>query len=307
MSQPDKMIHNYESMMMKGRAGSATAEGVALLRAWETTKPADERVCYDPYAIRFVRPEILAHLQSRTPEQREEEHRLYEQRFPGHRNTVLMRVRFIDDQVRDAIAMGISQIVIVGAGYDTRASRVPGMDRVRVFELDHGETQEVKKKIVAEIFGVLPPHVTYIPLDLIGADLQGTLVKGGWSPTEKTIFILEGLLCYLPQGIVTELLSGLARTVAGSLILCDFFPQSVVDGSDACQVARNIHEHVRDVGEPFVFGIPNNEIYTWFFRLGYSQVTVVRDEEFRDTCGGGIFRDRSCTGLLYFVRACTNP
>lgn len=68
MKQPEKTIQDYESLMNKRKAGSITAEGMALMRSTESAKPAGERICYDPYAIRFIRQEILAHVRGQESE-----------------------------------------------------------------------------------------------------------------------------------------------------------------------------------------------------------------------------------------------
>src|SRR5512135_1458212 len=88
----DGAMHKFDELLTGRRVGSVTAEGVALIRMGEMRRPQGERICSDPFAIRFVRPEILAHFRSLTPEEVAKDREDYEKTFPGHKNTILTRV-----------------------------------------------------------------------------------------------------------------------------------------------------------------------------------------------------------------------
>ena len=68
----------------------------------------------------------------------------YERLFPGLGNSIRARVRYFDDFVKASIADGLQQLVILGAGYDTRAYRIEGLNKIKVFEVDHPSTQIAK-------------------------------------------------------------------------------------------------------------------------------------------------------------------
>jgi methyltransferase (TIGR00027 family) len=138
----------FETTEMK-KGSSNTAENVAFVRALESLKPEKERICFDPYAASFLRKEYLTIMEmaacdsSKIP-------------FPGVHNSLSARVRYFDDFVRNFIEEGLEQLVILGAGYDTRAYRIDELGgKVRVFEIDHPGTQDVKMKKIREIFGSL--------------------------------------------------------------------------------------------------------------------------------------------------------
>lgn len=134
------------------------AESIALHRALESEKPEAERICYDPYAVRFVDLERLRAFEEALPR--------YERFIPGLGNSVIARVRYFDDFVAESLDNGLEQLIILGAGYDTRAYRIKGLkERVKVFEVDHAGTQIVKKEKIREIFGFLPDHVRYVSVD----------------------------------------------------------------------------------------------------------------------------------------------
>ncbi|AKB29311.1 hypothetical protein MSSIT_2592 [Methanosarcina siciliae T4/M] len=113
------------------------AEGITLHRVDESNKSEEERIFYDPYAVHFVNPAILEYA-AKYPEQAKAAVEQMERLFPGLGNSIRARVRYFDDFVRAAVDEELRQLVILGAGYDTRAYRIEGLKgKVRVFEVDH--------------------------------------------------------------------------------------------------------------------------------------------------------------------------
>jgi methyltransferase (TIGR00027 family) len=293
-----------ESAMNRRRAGSVTAEGMALLRAGESRRPEGERICDDPFAIRFVRPEVLALARGRGPEEAEAAREAYERAFPGHRNSLLTRVRFFDDTVRREVAAGMPQVVIAGAGFDSRAYRLEGLRDARVIEVDRAETQAHKTACLRQCLGSLPPHVTFLPFDLRDGRLLDALAGTGFDPGERALFVMEGLLYYLPPPLVRILLAEIATGAApGSQVLFDFFPLSIVDGTHPSPVAQAIRRNVASVGEPFLFGLPEGGETAFLRELGFGTIRIVTD---RDYLGGLLVPGapaRKTTGLLGFCQA----
>src|SRR3982751_6560152 len=116
-------------------ATSRTAGHVALFRALESARRRD-KVFDDPYASKFLPPRyrLLARL-SRVPAVRRRVERYLDARFPaGPRASAVVRTRLIDDLVGEALAAGIEQVVLLGAGYDSRAYRLPALASARGFQ-----------------------------------------------------------------------------------------------------------------------------------------------------------------------------
>ena len=110
---------------------------------------------------------------------------------------VHVRTRHIDEVVEDSLNAGISQIVNLGAGLDSRAYRIDAAYG-RVFELDLPATQEYKKKRVREILGSLPGHVTYAPIDFAKQELAMVPDSAGFDRKARSLFIWEGVTMYIP-------------------------------------------------------------------------------------------------------------
>lgn len=184
---------------------NATAEFVASHRAVESLKPAGERICYDPYAIHFLKSETLEIINDPVKLKAVTE-------MAGHigqemGTSLRVRVRYFDDFVNKSVDDGLEQLVILGAGFDTRAYRIEGLEKVKVFEVDHPETQHFKKQKIREIFGFISDHVVYVPVDLETQTLGQSLFNKGYNSSKKTLFVLEGLIQYLTPKSVDEIFS----------------------------------------------------------------------------------------------------
>jgi methyltransferase (TIGR00027 family) len=128
------------------------------------------------------------------------------------------RVLWFDAQVAKALEAGITQIAVIGAGYDSRAWRF-GREGVRFFELDHGVTQSDK-------VGRAPgPGPTYVEADLTTQSAGDELRKRGLDPAQPTLFVIEGVTMYLTENVVRSQLAELARSsTVGSRLAVDFYP-----------------------------------------------------------------------------------
>jgi methyltransferase (TIGR00027 family) len=125
---------------------------------------------------------------------------------------VRARTRFFDDAVLGAIDDGVTQVVILGAGYDGRALRFrsPG---VRFFEVDHPATQDDKRRRLTRL-GVDAHDVEFVSADFTQPGLASVLERAGHRADERSLFVLEGVLRYLPEHWFRELLAVLAARAA---------------------------------------------------------------------------------------------
>lgn len=139
---------------------SFTAQTMALQRAMETTRPRSSRLFDDPLARDFLRGPLRAVADlAALPVAGRVIPALYDLIWPGPRPSAAARARLIDDTLARARDDGIAQVVLLGAGFDTRAWRLPAIRRARVIEVDRPETQQVRSVARAGepwTFGVLP-------------------------------------------------------------------------------------------------------------------------------------------------------
>jgi len=135
---------------------------------------------------------------------------------------IALRTSAIDAAVRDAIADGATQLVILGAGYDGRAWRLPELAGVKVFEVDHPATQGDKRARVAE----LPPPagiVTFVPVNFERDALGDALERAGHDRSAPTCWIWEGVVMYLTRDAMRGTLAAVAqRSAPGSTLIVNY-------------------------------------------------------------------------------------
>ena len=167
----------------------------------------------------------------------------------GWQRRIAARTGFFDDVTLSAIDVGITQVVIVGAGYDGRALRfaAPG---VRFFEVDHPATQQDKCRRVAAL-GVALEEITYVAHDLTRGDLAGALAAAGHARDRASLFICEGLLLYLTPPVIDELLSDLHAS-AGPESQLALSSRELLPGAGALTRARQNAQGLllARIGEP---------------------------------------------------------
>lgn len=156
------------------------------------------------------------------------------------------RSRFCEDRLQTALCTGTQQVVILGAGLDTLAWRMPG---VTVYEVDHPTTQADKLRRIRESGLPESENVVYVPLDLTLDDLPQRLREAGFDPSRITFFTLLGVSWYLPLPALTELLAAMAAlSVRGSAILMDYADEGFL--TDPVRRVQNLIAMAEAAGEP---------------------------------------------------------
>jgi methyltransferase (TIGR00027 family) len=292
---------------MRNNRPSDTAEAMAAARAFGSHIYRREGILDDPFAPRFLSGRLSALYRAvrGVPVQRVELGlaALYDRMLPGSVGWVLTRHRYIDDVVRGAARDGVEQVVIVGAGSDSRALRCRELARVRVFEIDHPDTQARKVEIVRDILGAMPPQVTYLPLDATRGDLR-ELPRYGYDRAAAALYVLEGFLWYMPPAIAREVLAAIAETAApGSAVAFDYILPEVVDGTSQLEGADRHRRYCAKRGEPILWGIDPHELGGYLSALGLELVDDIGEDELRSRYTAGSRRPIKIYPFLRVARA----
>lgn len=247
---------------------SRTALFVAVVRAVESSKPEHARICHDPYAHRFV-SKAFFHL-ARLLERRG----YTEQLGTGVFGFMVGRERHIDEYLRSFLSTGLEQLVILGAGYDARAYRFTELAvRVRVFEADHRSSQEAKLEKLKGIFGHVPEHVVYVPIDFAKQDLGSALLASGYDPGSRTLFIWQGVTQYLTPDVVDATLGFItSHSGGGSSVIFDYIYTSLLDGTTQHSEIDQMRQSRWFTQEPLTFGIPEGSVRSFLEQRGFTQV-----------------------------------
>jgi len=251
---------------MKKKQSSRTAEGMALLRAIESARPEGVRICYDPYARRLV-PGISYTLSKLVIDSG-----LYARIANGAVEFITARERYIDDFLKACLNEGFDQVVLLGAGFDTRAYRVAGIEKRRVFEVDHPDSQAEKLKRLKKVIDPLPDHVTFVPVDFNTQALGERLQSCGYDERGKTLFIWQGVVVYLTAEGVDDTLAFIANhSGPGSAVIFDYFYSETLRDTSRPEV-KLMWQAARVTGEGYLFGIDEGQIEPFLTQRGFCDV-----------------------------------
>ena len=206
---------------------------------------------------------------------------------PGGSAHLATRTWFYDEQILSTIKPGW-QVVICGAGFDTRAYRMHVPRGVRFFELDLAEHPGVQnyKRRQLERNGILSaPNVTFLPIDFKTQSISDVLARGGHDPKQPTVFVLEGVTMYLTRAAVAETVAAMkAISAPGSLLLCELFDARLLTEAARDDAALGPYwKFVTMVGEPYSFGVePAKMASFWTKELGVKIIAHKTPEEQRD-------------------------
>jgi methyltransferase (TIGR00027 family) len=167
------------------------------------------------------------------------------------RNQASARQAVYDDVV-DRYLPGIAQFVILGAGFDTRAFRLPSEVHVRSFEVDTPTILSLKQQILAKA-DIDPARVTFVAADFEQEVWLDRLVEAGFNRTEPALFLWEAVTPYLHRAAVEDTLRGIAGTAKGSVVAFDYFSTEVLDSRSL--YLRVVRRSLQIGGEPLKFGV----------------------------------------------------
>ncbi|MEJ2353492.1 MAG: class I SAM-dependent methyltransferase [Anaerolineales bacterium] len=279
---PRKMIPRWSHMKIIAESFA----GVATLgtRLVEMYSPEEKRLFEDQFALKllpfgwrvFFRLAYLPGLRSLLLS-------LRERRMPGTLGAILCRTRYIDDVLRKSLQEGLDQLVILGAGFDTRAYRVAGMDRVRVFEVDLPGTCRLKQIRLKKVLGVVPDNVTLVGMDFEKQKLEDVLKAAGFQTGRRTLFIWEGVTQYLTAGAVNDTLEFVSSVSGvGSAIEFTYVRRGIIDGTSRPEWFKGFSSFAARVGSPLKFGLDPVELEGYLADRGLKLISDVGAADYQD-------------------------
>jgi len=226
--------------------------------------------------------------------------RVIDRRAPGSRISALVRTRLIDRALVDALAREARQVVLLGAGYDSRACRIEDVVAARVFEVDHPTTQAVKRRRLARMLKSAPSNVVYVAVDFLDDDFGVCLLKAGYDEAERTLFIWEGVTNYLTAATVDATLRWIvSHSAPGSWLAFTYVHRGLLDGSPRFLGSERWVGAVEKAGEPFTFGLDPTELEGYLAEYG---LRLLSDVSTADALEGGATIVADASGLPAFYR-----
>lgn len=258
---------------MRDETPSRTAAFVAAARQLGQLLPREAQLIDDPYGAAFTSTSFGRALERNTDRLR------LLAAMPGMKNWILymqVRTRVIDDALREFVDAGGRQLVVLGAGYDTRALRLPelALAGVEVFEVDHPATQGHKRRTLDRIGAESPAH--YVTWDFESRpmeDLPDELAGAGLDLTRPVFTIWEGVTMYLTEPAIDASLRAIREwSAADSRLAMTYVIRKRLERPSL--ISRAMQLVVSSVGEPWRWGWDPGELVGY---LADRDFTLLRD------------------------------
>jgi methyltransferase (TIGR00027 family) len=261
---------------------STTAEGAAIMRALH--QAAEPRIFEDPIAPRLVDPSgdlyqgrlrLLASL----PET-----------VRNRQTQFVLRSRYAEDCLADAVTRGVGQYVVLGAGLDTFACRQPAWAaRLRVYEVDRPVMQDAKRRRLQAAGLAVPGNVTYVPVDFEQDSFLEELFAADLRRDRPAFVSLLGVIQYLSGEQLDRTLGLLASLTKGSeLVLSFVLPDDQLSAGDVA-LAATFMARFAGLGEPWLTRIAPQALEARLLIAGFSDARHLTTEVAQQR----YFRDRS--------------
>ena len=243
-------------MSISPKAGRS-AYGAASARAMEMFEAPSLRLFEDELVIDLLPP--FARFMLRRAWIRAWFKNWFERQAPGIRGALLCRTRSIDDMVRAGLARSLRNVVILGAGLDTRAYRLPELATARVFELDLPHVQASKRERLSRALVASESHVRFVPIDFNVEPFDTALTASGFDASQPALFIWEGVTQYLQPAAVDAVLRTIASLAPGSELVFTYVLEEAVTGRFRADRSEDFRRVTSRLPEPWLFGIdPSN-------------------------------------------------
>jgi methyltransferase (TIGR00027 family) len=266
-------------------------EGIMAIPASETavgpmTIVAAEQ--YEPEALRLVQDALAYHVLPRSVQRivrltrwrpmRNLLFALTEKTAHGIWGSVLCRKRYIDDTLQESLG-AVDALLNLGAGFDTRAYRLPGLATLPVFEVDSPENIAAKRASLQALYGRLPDAVRLVPIDFERQDLATALSDHGYRAELKTFFVWEAVTQYLHEEAVRNTFDFLARAASGSRLVFTYIRKDFLDGVELYGAAPT-YQRFRVKQQLWHFGLDPEQVGAFLSEYGWRELEQMGSAEF---------------------------
>lgn len=246
---------------------------VAKVRAFHQLMDDEPKILADPVILRLLGPETADKIRANAKLATEE-------RFAAFRGHIVLRNRYAEDCLREAVEQGTRQYVLLGAGYDTFAYRQPAWaEALTIFEVDHPASQVAKRKLLASAGIAVPRNLRFAPVNFEFDSLKEGFEAAGFGFTRPAFFSCLGVLVYLEERGIAELFACVGKMARGSEFVFTFSqPESALDERDAATRAK-ITARVSEMGEPWQSYFEPERLQQALLSAGFSSVSFLTPGE----------------------------
>jgi methyltransferase (TIGR00027 family) len=248
---------------------STTAMGVATMRAAHQLIDHEPRILDDTIIVRLLGAEVVQRLER----ERERCHTSGARWLRAH---VVLRSRFAEDRLAEAVNRGVKQYVILGSGFDTFPYRQPAWARrIRIFEVDQPASQRLKREKLAVAGITAPENLTFVEADFEHSSLAEMLTAAGFRASEQAFVSWLGVTIYLTEPAIDAVFKFVASLPAASEIVFTFHSRNTSEP----ELVAKVQAHLTSVGEPFRTWFDPATLDRKLRSFGYSKVWFLTPEE----------------------------
>lgn len=255
---------------------------MAFFRALETKHFNNGNLFADSYAIHFLdRGLRLAVNLSNVPLFKSYLKKTIHKKIPGAYSSGIARTKYIDELLGTTIKDGVKQVLILGAGFDTRASRLQFLQSIPVIEIDHPNTSIYKKDIYKKRIGQLPQNVTYCQIDFNNESFEALADRNHFDFTKPTTIIWEGVTNYLTAEAIDRTFSFIIRFPKGSFVIFTYVHKQVLDAPSSFIGGEKLLKDLERLEERWTFGFLPEELPNYLSNFGLTLVEDLGATEYR--------------------------
>jgi methyltransferase (TIGR00027 family) len=202
--------------------------------------------------------------------------------LPGITIHYLLRKKYIAEVAAEALARGVRQIAVIAAGFDALTYQLHRQFRdVLLVEIDHPATQSVKRDVL-ETRGEIGPNLAFLSVDLSATPLARAMqTQPRWDPSAPTLWIAEGLLMYLDESDVVNIMKTISAPGNSASELVFTFMSTRGGHVAFRRRAWLINRFLKWGGEPFRWGIATDSVPAFTGACGLRTLEIVEPEELR--------------------------
>ena len=198
----------------------------------------------------------------------------------GFRAAMVVRSRFVEDELARCVAKGVRQYVVLGAGLDTFAYRNPHQAAgLKVFEVDHPSTQRWKQQLLADAGIGVPSSLRFVPLDFEVGDLCSALREAGFQADQPACVNWMGVTMYLTADAVRRTISTVAGFATGSSLCFDYrVPMTMLNPIERV-ISEVVEQQIAALGEPFLSAFDPTQLEKQLLEMGFRSAESVTADD----------------------------
>ena len=268
---------------MKPHTASRTAQYMALFRAIESSRPNSKRLFSDPYAVKFLDNQLqlvvkLSHL----PLLRNYIPKLIHNKGIGAISSGIARTKYIDDLLEKTIKEGCKQLIILGAGFDTRPIRLEFLKQLKVIEIDHPDTSNFKQDIFKKEIDHLPNNISFQQADFNKQTLNEIAENAHINFSLPTTIIWEGVTNYLTREAIDRTFEFTKKFSPPFNIIFTYIDKDVLTNPQNFRGTTKLFENLKKNHEQWTFGFDPKELATYLQQFNLHLIEDLNATDYRN-------------------------